>query len=178
MYNRGSRFEGALHRRFATVEVADQVAGVRWLVEHHGADPDRVGVTGWSYGGYMTLMLMMQAPDVYRAGVAGAPVTDFRGYDTAYTERYMDTPQDNPDGYRHATVMEHASRLAGHLLIVHGMIDENVHFRHTARLIEALIAADKDFGLVALPSSRHSARGEAVNRYRARRTLEYLMQHV
>ena len=178
MYNRGSRFEGALHRRFATVEVADQVAGVRWLVEHHGADPERVGVTGWSYGGYMTLMLMMQAPDVYRAGVAGAPVTDFRGYDTAYTERYMDTPQDNPDGYRHATVMEHVANLKGDLLIVHGMIDENVHFRHTARLIEALIAADKDFGLVALPSSRHSARGEAVNRYRARRTLEYLMQHV
>jgi dipeptidyl-peptidase-4 len=178
MYNRGSRFEGSLHRRFATVEVEDQVAGVRWITEHHNVDPDRVGVTGWSYGGYMTLMLLTQAPDVFRAGVAGAPVTDFRGYDTAYTERYMDTPQTNPDGYRHATVMEHVDGLKGRLLIIHGMIDENVHFRHTARLIEALVAADKDFELLALPSSRHSARGRVVQRYRARRTLEFLMRHV
>ncbi len=178
MYNRGSRFEGALHRRFATVEVEDQVAGVHWLAKHHGADLSRVGVTGWSYGGYMTLMLMLQAPDLFKAGVAGAPVTDFRGYDTAYTERYMDTPQGNPDGYRHATVMEHVGRLSGRLLIVHGMIDENVHFRHTARLIEALVAADKDFDVLALPSSRHSVRGPTINRYRARRTLEYLLQHV
>jgi len=178
MHGRGKAFEAPLHRAFATVEVQDQVTGVQWLTKHAPADPDRVGVFGWSYGGYMTLMLMLKAPEVFKVGVAGAPVTDYRGYDTAYTERYMETPETNPEGYREATVMEFVDRLRGKLLVIHGMIDENVHFRHTARLIEAFIKADRDFDLLALPSSRHSARGREVGIYRARRTLTYFEQNL
>ncbi|MEN8149231.1 MAG: DPP IV N-terminal domain-containing protein [Planctomycetota bacterium] len=159
--NRGLAFEGALSRRFGTVEVADQLAGVRRTVEEYGVDPERVGVFGWSYGGYMTLMCMLRHPDVFAVGVSGAPVTDWDGYDTGYTERYMGTPAGNADGYREGSVLTHAEKLAGKLLLVHGMVDENVHFRHTARLLVALGSATKDYDLLALPEERHMPRDKA-----------------
>jgi dipeptidyl-peptidase-4 len=117
-----------------------------------------VGIYGWSYGGYMTLMCLAQEPDVFRAGVAGAPVTEWEGYDTHYTERYMGTPVDNPDGYRQGSVLTHAEFLSNPLLIVHGMIDENVHFRHTARLLDALVKAGHPPELLLFPNERHLPR--------------------
>lgn len=158
-YHRGKAFEGALHRNFATVEVEDQVAGVRWLVKNRGVDPTRVGIYGWSYGGYMTLMGLVKAPDVFKVGVSGAPVTDFRLYDTAYTERYMETAETNLEGYVGGSVLPLVERLSGHLLIIHGLLDENVHFRNTALLMDALNRAEKDYDLVVLPYSRHAVRG-------------------
>lgn len=158
-YHRGKAFEGALHRNFSTVEVEDQVAGVRWLVENRGVDPKRVGIYGWSYGGYMTLMGLLKAPDVFKVGVSGAPVTDFRLYDTAYTERYMETAATNLEGYVAGSVLPLVDRLSGHLLIIHGLLDENVHFRNTALLLDALNRAEKDYDLVVLPYSRHGVRG-------------------
>lgn len=158
-YHRGKAFEGALHRNFSTVEVEDQVAGVRWLVDNRGVDPTRIGIYGWSYGGYMTLMGLLKAPDVFKVGVSGAPVTDFRLYDTAYTERYMETAETNLAGYVEGSVLPLVDRLSGHLLIIHGLLDENVHFRHTALLMDALNRAEKDYDLVVLPYSRHAVRG-------------------
>ena len=118
-----------------------------------------MGIYGWSYGGYMTCMALMRAPDVFKVGVAGAPVTDWDGYDTGYTERYMGTPQTNPEGYFDSSVLHHVETLRGKLLLVHGMVDENVHFRHTARLIVALTEAQKDYDLLALPrGTAHAAR--------------------
>jgi len=136
---RGLAFEGVIKHNMGDIEVCDQVDGVQWLVDSGLADPNRVGVYGWSYGGFMTLMCLAKASDVFRMGVAGAPVTHWDGYDTHYTERYMGTPQSNPDGYESGSVMTHVDAIEGDLLIVHGLIDENVHFRHTARLINALI---------------------------------------
>ncbi len=169
---RGLAFEGALHRRMGTIEVDDQVAGVRWLVEQGISDPERVGIYGWSYGGYMAAMCLLKAPDTFRAAVAGALVSGWDGYDTHYTERYMGTPQANPDGYREAALMTHAEQLRGHLLIVHGMVDENVHFRHSARFITALEHAEKDFDLLLLPEERHGIRPTPENRP-VRRLLEH-----
>src|SRR5437870_1812791 len=124
-------FEARIHRRLGEIEVRDQVEGVRWLGTLGFADISRVGIYGWSYGGYMTLMALLTQPEVFKAGVAGAPVTFWEGYDTAYTEKYLNTPRDNPDGYRRSSPLSHIDQLRGRLLVVHGMIDENVHFRHT-----------------------------------------------
>lgn len=156
--NRGLAFEGGLYHDMGNCEVQDQVDGVRWLVEQGIADPSRVGVYGWSYGGYMAAMCLCRAPDVFRVAVAGAPVTHWDGYDTHYTERYMGTPAANPDGYADSSVMSHVAKMRGKLMIVHGLIDENVHFRHTARLINTLIRARKPYQLLLFPDERHSPR--------------------
>lgn len=175
---RGLVFEGAIRRRMGTVEVEDQVDGVRWLVEQGLADPARVGIFGASYGGYMTLMSLLKAPETFSVGVATAPVTSWDGYDTAYTERYMSTPQANPEGYAQGSVLRYVDRLRGKLLLVHGMIDENVHFRHTARLLNALIAARKDYDTLFLPDERHMVRHLVDRTYLNERTVSYFERNL
>jgi len=157
---RGLAFEGFLKHKMGTVEVDDQVAGVRWCVAQGFTDPSRVGIYGWSYGGYLSAMCLARASDVFKCAVSGAPVTHWDGYDTAYTERYMGTPETNPAGYEDGSVMAHIKKMSGDLLLVHGLIDENVHFRHTARLINALIAAQKPYQLLLFPNERHSPRSQ------------------
>ncbi len=177
-FGRGLAFETPIFERFGTVELDDQVAGVRYLVEHEGVDPARVGIYGWSYGGFMTLTALLKAPGVFKAGVAGAPVTDFRWYDTTYTERYMGLPQENAAGYDGAALWPRADRLQGDLLIIHGLVDENVHFRHTARMVTALIEAGKPYALQVLPESRHSVRGFALKRKVTESRTRFLLEHV
>src|SRR5581483_3538141 len=174
---RGHAFEAAIFRRMGGVEVRDQVDGVRFLATLPEADTSRVGVYGWSYGGYMTLMCLLKAPDVYKAGVAGAPVTDWDGYDTFYTERYMETPQANPDGYREASALTHAANLRAPLLLLHGMLDENVHFRHTARLITALNDADRPYELAVYPNERHGPRSPTQRAALERRLAAFFSAH-
>lgn len=177
-FNRGLAFEGALADRMGTVEVDDQVAGVRHMARLPYVDASRVGIYGWSYGGYMTLMGMLRAPDVFKVGVSGAPVTDWDGYDTGYTERYMGTPQSNPEGYHDSSALTHAHKLQGKLLLVHGMTDENVHFRHTARFIVALTEANKDYDLLIFPEERHMPRDAKGMEYQERRVLEYFEKNL
>lgn len=172
--DRGLAFEGALRHRMGTVEVDDQVALVRSLVDDGTADADRVGIYGWSYGGYMSAMCLARRPDVFAAACAGAPVTDWDGYDTHYTERYMGTPASNPDGYRNGSVMTHVAGMRDRrLLLIHGLIDENVHFRHTARLINALIAEGIDHELFLFPDERHVPRAEADRAFMEARIVEF-----
>ncbi|HEU5198512.1 MAG TPA: S9 family peptidase, partial [Ktedonobacterales bacterium] len=175
---RGLVFEGAIKHRMGTVEVDDQVDGVRWLVEQGLADPARVGVTGWSYGGYMSLMCLAKTPDIFKVAVAGAPVTSWDGYDTAYTERYMGTPQTNPAGYAEGSVLTHVEQIRGKLLLVHGMLDENVHFRHTARLINALTRARKVYDLVVFPDERHMPRHRPDRVYQNEQIIGYFQRHL
>jgi dipeptidyl-peptidase-4 len=155
---RGVAFEAPIARNMGEIEVRDQVEGVRWLETLGIADTTRVGIYGWSYGGYMTAMALVKAPEVFRVGVSGAPVTSWDGYDTGYTERYMGTPASNPEGYSNSSVMTHVERLVGKLMLVHGLLDENVHFRHTARLMQALIDAQKQFDVMLYPNERHMPR--------------------
>lgn len=168
--NRGLAFEGVLAGRFGEVELQDQLAGVKFLTGQGQADPDRVGIFGWSYGGYMTLIALLKAPGVFKVGVAGAPVTFYEGYDTHYTERYLGTPQANPDGYQATSVLPLVGELQGKLLLVHGLVDENVHFRHSAALIERLAEEQKKFDLLVFPEERHMPRKPT--------TLTYLEQRV
>ena len=152
---RGVRFKTAIYHHMSRVEVQDQVVGVNYLKTLPYVDPKRIGVFGWSYGGYMTLMCMMQASDVFAVGVAGAPVTDWHLYDTHYTEQFMGTPQENPDGYAGSSVMTYADKLKGPLLIMHGMADDNVLFAHSTTLFKKLQDLDKQFDIMTYPGSKH-----------------------
>ena len=176
---RGVAFETALNRNMGTVEVRDQEDGVKFVaVSWAEVDTTRVGVTGGSYGGYMTLRSMLLAPDIFKAGVSVAPVTDWDGYDTSYTERYMGTPANNPSGYHEASVLPKAETFRGELLLIHGMLDENVHFRHSARLANALILSGKEFQFLPMPDSRHGARKVDDRKYIADRTSAFFQKHL
>jgi dipeptidyl-peptidase-4 len=175
---RGHAFEAAVHRNMGDVEVQDQADGVAHLVELGLADPARVGIYGWSYGGYLTLMALARAPEVFKVGVSGAPVVEWEGYDTHYTERYMDLLDANPEGYRMASVLTHAARITGKLLLIHGMIDENVHFRHATRLMDALVKANIPHDLMLFPDERHMPRGERDRVSMEARVVEYFERHL
>jgi dipeptidyl-peptidase-4 len=153
--SRGTAFQAPIHNRLGETEVADQVLGARWLGSQPFVDASRIGVWGWSYGGYMTLMLMFKAPEVFRAGVAGAPVTDWALYDTHYTERYLGRPQDNAAGYEASSVLPYANNLKGRLLLVHGMADDNVLFLHTTKLMRKLQDMGKPFDVMVYPGAKH-----------------------
>ena len=159
--NRGRAFETALYHRMGSIEIEDQVKGVDYLRSLPFVDPARIGVWGWSYGGYMALMAMVRAPEHFAAGVSGAPVTDWRLYDTHYTERYMGvpeagSPESNPEGYRDGNVMTHAAALKGPLLVMHGMADDNVLFTHSTALFKRLQDLGKPFEVMPYPGSKHA----------------------
>ncbi len=156
---RGAAFGGALYRKQGTVEVADQLEGVKWLKSQPWVEGSKIGVYGWSNGGYMTLMLLAKASDAYACGAAGAPVTDWGLYDTHYTERYMGLPKDNPDGYREGRVLEHLDGLSSKLLLIHGMADDNVLFSHSTVLMSALQQRGVPFELMTYPGAKHGLRG-------------------
>jgi len=175
---RGLQFEAAIAERLGDVEVRDQTEGLGWLSRLGHADLSRVGIYGWSYGGYMTLMALLTKPEVFKAGIAGAPVTFWEGYDTAYTEKYLGKPQNNPEGYRRSSTLTYVDQLRGKLLLVHGMIDENVHFRHTARFMQALIDAGKPFETLLYPNERHMPRSERDRADMERRLLEFFQRNL
>ncbi len=167
---RGRDFGGALYRRQGTVEVDDQLRGIEWLKSQPWVDAARIGVHGWSNGGYMTLMLLART-DAYACGIAGAPVSDWGLYDTHYTERYMGLPASNPDGYRAARVLEHIDGLVGpkapKLLLLHGMADDNVLFTNATAVMSALQKRGQPFEMMAYPGARHGLSGaDALHRYR------------
>ena len=173
--NRSVAFKTALDRRFGTVEVEDQLAGVQFLKSLPYVDPARIGVEGWSNGGYMTLMLLTVPDSPFAAGVAGAPVTDWALYDTAYTERYMGTPADNPAGYERADVLPRLAQLRpGSLLILHGMADDNVTFDQSTRVFAALQSRGVPFETMVYPGLRHRAGWTPANKlHRALLTLDF-----
>jgi dipeptidyl-peptidase-4 len=156
---RGTKFETAFITRagrgLGIVEVQDQVRGVEFLRDLPYVDASRIGIFGWSYGGYMTLMCLMQSPGTFAAGVAGAPVTDWSLYDTHYTERYLSTPAGNPKGYEAGNVLTYADRLSRPLLLVHGMADDNVLFTNSTALMKKLQDAQKPFDLMTYPGGKH-----------------------
>jgi dipeptidyl-peptidase-4 len=156
---RGHVFETPLYRRLGKTELADQLDGVRHLVAQGFVDAGRIGIYGWSYGGYMTLYSLLNAPDTFRAGIAGAPVTKWQNYDTIYTERYLGLPSENADGYRQSSAVEYADRLKAKLLIVHNIEDDNVLFQNTMQMSEALQRAGKLFDMVIYPQKTHGVSG-------------------
>jgi dipeptidyl-peptidase-4 len=140
-------------------ELKDVEDMIGWLKQHAWVDGERIGMSGTSYGGYLTAFCMTRSK-LFSAGIAGAPVTDWRNYDTIYTERYMHTPQDNPEGYKETSVVRRAKDLHGRLLLIHGQIDDNVHVQNTLQFALALQKANKQFELMIYPQSRHGGFGQ------------------
>ncbi len=151
---KGANSTWKAYKHLGVQELEDIKTAINWLKQKPYVDGKRIGMAGHSYGGYITAYALTHS-DLFAAGIAGAPVTDWRDYDSIYTERYMGLPQDNPDGYNVSSVVRAADRLHGKLLIIHGAIDDNVSLRNTLRFVEALQDAGKDFQLMIYPSSRH-----------------------
>jgi dipeptidyl-peptidase-4 len=151
------------YRQLGVQELADIETAIRWLTAHSFVDAERIGMTGHSYGGFLTAYALTHSK-LFAAGVAGAPVTDWHNYDAFYTERYMNTPQENPEGYQRTSVVAAARQLHGRLLLIHGIRDDNVHVQNTLQLVNALQRADKDFELMIYPNDRHGIRGRHYQR--------------
>ncbi|WP_262695384.1 S9 family peptidase [Kordiimonas aquimaris] len=173
MWNRGLQFEGHIKDAMGTVEVADQVSGANYLKTLPYIDGDNIGTWGWSYGGYMTLMQMFTAPDVFKAGVAVSPVTDWRLYDTAYTERYLSHPDAPGSVYANSSVFKYADNLKGNLLVMHGMADDNVFFDHTVKLLSVLQNKGKKFELMTYPGKKHGIRGAKTRTHLWNQALDF-----
>ena len=175
---RGPAFEAPIHKRMGEVELRDQLAGLDYLKTLPFVDADRAGIYGHSYGGFMAALAMLKAPDRFKVGVSGSPVTEWSLYDTGYTERYMETPATNPAGYASADLAKSAKNLRGKLFLIHAMMDENVHFENSAHLIDALVEAEKPFDLFVFPGERHGYRSPAARRYAMKRVVDYFVDNL
>jgi len=171
--SRGKAFETAGYQGLGGVDILDQANGVRFLSERPYVDRERVGIFGHSYGGYMSALGVLKHPDVFHVAVAGAPVTDWKQYDTIYTERYMRTPEENPEGYKNGSCLTYADQLQGKLLLVHGLIDDNVHPSNTWELAKKLQDEKKRFDLMIYPGFKHGI-GSTYNDLR----WEYFHKHL
>ena len=160
---RGREFEKQVYLRLGQLETADQLAAIRQLGDLPYVDASRIGIWGWSYGGYMALMTSLLGGNHVAAAIAGAPVTSWELYDTIYTERFMRTPQENPEGYSIGAPLTHAEGLEGELLIIHGTADDNVHPQNTLKMVSELEQAGKQFDMRLYPGQRHGVRGRVLS---------------
>jgi len=148
-----------MYRSLGKWEISDYSDAVKWLREKPWVDASKIGITGGSYGGYVTCMALTAGADFWTHGIANYSVTDWRLYDNVYTERYMDTPEDNPEGYMEGSVMTYADRLKGKLMIRHGDMDDNVHLQNSLWLVTTLQNLDKPFEMMIYPGARHGVGG-------------------
>ena len=158
--NRGRLFEEVTHRRLGVLETQDQIKGVEYLKSLPFVDSERIGVHGWSYGGYMTLNLMLRHPDIFRVGVAGGPVVDWSMYEVMYGERYMDMPSENPEGYTQTNMINYVSNLKGKLLIIHGMQDDVVVMQHSIKFLRECVKQGKQVDFFPYPVHKHNVTGK------------------
>ena len=172
----GKKCVALMHRNLGKWEMNDLIIAVKWLRTLPYIDEKRIGITGGSYGGYTTCMALTYGADYFTHGIAGSSVTDWKLYDTVYTERYMDTPEENPEGYKFGSVMTHADKFKGTLLITHGTIDDNVHMQNTIQLIDKLTALNKDFELMLYPNERHGI-GLPKRNHSTRESVQFWFRH-
>ncbi|MBR2032317.1 MAG: DPP IV N-terminal domain-containing protein [Alistipes sp.] len=158
--NQGAEYEKAIHRQCGKAEMEDQMAGLQWLLSHKWADRERVGVHGWSYGGFMTISLMTHYPEVFKVGVAGGPVIDWKWYEVMYGERYMETEKTNPEGFVATSLISQAKNLKGKLLICQGAIDDVVVWQHSLSFIDACIDNGVAVDYFPYPRSKHNVYGK------------------
>ena len=170
---RGKRFLDAIYQKLGTVEIDDQAAGVKGVWDRPYIDRNRVGIYGTSYGGYASGLALLRHPDVFAAASSSSPVTDWRHYDSIYTERYMWLPDENKAGYDAGSLMSYADKLKGRLMLYYGTADNNVHPSNTLRVVDALIKANKNFDMLIIPDAGHGRVD-----YATRRTWDYFVQHL
>ena len=162
---RGEEFKKMTYQQLGHYETLDQIEAAKYMGAMPFVDPTRVGIFGWSYGGYMSSLCMLKGGEVFKTGVAVAPVTNWKWYDSVYTERYMRTNAENPDGYENNAPTNFADQLTGNYLLIHGIADDNVHFQHTAEMANQLIAANKQFDTMIYPNQNHGISSSKVHLY-------------
>jgi len=156
---RGLEFENVTHRQLGVVEAEDQMKGVAFLQSLPYVDSERMGIHGWSYGGFMTINMLLRYPRVFKVGVAGGPVTDWKFYEVMYGERYMDTPAENPEGYEESSLLNKADRLQSRLLIIHGDEDPTVVMQNSIQFLKASIKAERHPDFFLYPGHGHNMMG-------------------
>jgi dipeptidyl-peptidase-4 len=174
---KGAQSEWPLFRNFGEIELRDIEDGIRWLQQQPYVDASRIGLHGWSFGGYLTAYALTHSR-LFTMGIAGGTVSDWRNYDTVYTERYMGLPKDNPEGYRRSAPRWAAADLHGDLLLVHGAVDDNVHVSNTLQLVYELQKADKPFQLMLYPRSRHGVTDPLLVRHLRGLMFDYTLSHL
>ena len=174
--NRGKQFEEIIHRNLGQIEMADQLTGIDYLKTLPYIDSNRLAVHGWSYGGFMTNSLMLQHPGIFKVGVSGGPVTDWKYYEIMYGERYMDTPAENPEGFAKASTMNYVKNLDGKLLLIHGSIDDVVVMQHNLSLIKKFVEAEKQVDFFVYPMHKHNVSGKD-RVHLMRKVLDYVIDN-
>jgi len=175
---RGRDFRKIIYGQLGVVETHDQAAAARVISARPYVDPARVGIWGWSYGGFMSLNTLFQHGDVYSTAVVVAPVTHWKYYDTIYTERYNGLPQDNAEGYDKGSPLSYAEQMSGNLLVVHGGGDDNVHYQNTEALVNSLVAANKQFRFMEYPNRTHGIFGGGASLHLRGLLTEYILEHL
>lgn len=176
--NRGAKFKKSTYLQLGKLETEDLIAVAKNLREKPYVDADRIGVMGWSYGGYMASLAVTKGADIFKMGIAVAPVTNWRFYDNIYTERFMRTPQENPDGYDDNSPINHVDKLKGNYFIIHGSGDDNVHYQNTMEMIKALVKADKQFDLFIYPNKDHGIYGGNTRNHLFQLMLDYTLKNL
>jgi dipeptidyl-peptidase 4 len=174
---KGAESQWPIYQKLGEMELRDMEDGIAWLKRQPWVDGSRIALHGWSYGGFMTAYALTHSTS-WTAGVAVAPVTDWRNYDTVYTERYMKTPQHNPDGYRHTAPRFAASNLHGRLLLMHGTTDDNVHWQNSEQFAYELQRAGKAFEMMVYPRSRHGISDPRLNEHVHQTMFDFVMRTV
>ncbi len=175
---RGSEFEKQVYGKMGKLELNDQIEGVKYLVSLPYIDKDRIGIWGWSFGGYMSALCITAGADYFKTAVVVAPVTNFRYYDNIYTERYLGLPKDNASGYDDNSPITYADKLKGNLLVVHGSIDDNVHYQNTMDFVNSLIKANKQFEMQIYPNRNHNISGGNTRYHLFKRITEYILRNL
>ena len=175
---RGAEFRKCTYKQLGILEAKDQIETAKYLGKQSYIDKDRIGIWGWSFGGSLTLWSMSSGESIFKAGIAVAPVTDWRLYNTAYSERFMRRPQENFDGYDKTSALGMAEKLNGKLLIVHGSADDNVHVQNTMLYIDKLVEADKQFEMQIYTDKIHSILGKQTRRHLYTRMLSFLQKNL
>jgi len=175
---KGTKFKKVTYMNLGKYEIEDQIAAAKWLGNQSYIDKSRIGMFGWSFGGYMTSLAMTKGADVFKAGIAVAPVTNWRYYDSVYTERFLRTPQENPDGYDKNSPTEYASLLKGKFLLIHGTADDNVHFQNSMEFSEALIQNKKQFEFMAYPDKNHGIYGGQTRPQLYQKMTDFILENL
>lgn len=176
--NRGTEYKKVTYKQLGKYEIEDQIAAAKWLGKQSYVDASRIGIFGWSFGGYMASLALTKGADVFKLGIAVAPVTNWRYYDSVYTERFMLTPQENPSGYDDNSPTTHAKLLKGKFLMIHGTADDNVHFQNAMEFSEALIQNNKQFDFMAYPDKDHGIYGGNTRPQLYKKMTDYILQNL
>jgi dipeptidyl-peptidase-4 len=176
---RGEEFKKMTYMQLGKYETIDQIEAAKYLGSLDYIDANRIGIFGWSYGGYMSTLCMTKGSDYFSTGIAVAPVTNWRYYDNIYTERFMRTPQENANGYDDNSPINHVDKLKGNFLLIHGTADDNVHVQNSIDLVTALVAANKQFEMQLYPNSNHGIyTGKNTRMHLYKRMTDFLLSNL